>query len=115
VHDACTLVAVQMTERAFVPLSIWKGMPSGRQFLSAVKVCHGVCAEIIDRKRAERASSASQNVTPSVEGGPLYGEDRTWNFLDMLLDSMESDTESKHAMTNQDIADEVNTFIFEGQ
>ncbi|XP_023932769.1 cytochrome P450 4F4-like [Lingula anatina] len=80
---------------------IWRLSPTGRKFKKNCKYVHSVSEEII-RKRRE---------TLKQEEGSNKNRARYLDFLDILLTARDSDGQG---LTDEEIRDEADTFLFEG-
>ena len=117
-----------MSTLPFIPPAIWhRFLPSGHKFVKAVEICNRTCREIIERRQRERASSrcararilarddqrrgsptqASPLGLHLVSNPPVYGD-----FLEIVLDARD---ENGQPLSDKDILDNVNTFVFAGQ
>jgi cytochrome P450 family 4 subfamily V len=76
----------------------------GKEFQEAVKLMHRFTDKIINERRTElKAKGSSKEVQES-------GKKRHRSFLDLLLET----SEDGKSLTNEDIREEVDTFVFEG-
>ena len=75
---------------------------SGYQLRKAIKSAHDFTTSVIKQKKASKNKSESPNDTKNV---------RYLDFLDMLLDCRDEDG---RGLTDKEIQDEVDTFMFEG-
>ncbi|EFA01322.2 cytochrome P450 monooxigenase CYP4H10 [Tribolium castaneum] len=90
--------------------SVWKGIDALFKFSSAysvykrlLKILHQFTINIIVQRRGEKAQQKTQNVTSDD------GIKRKVALLEMLLES-----EDNNMLSNEDIREEIDTFMFEG-
>ncbi|KAJ6636551.1 Cytochrome P450 4C1, partial [Pseudolycoriella hygida] len=79
---------------------IYQSTPSGRKFKKCMAIIHGMTNEVIQNRKVVRAENKCKGVTPKKRSA----------FLDLLLDV----NETNNLLTEKDIVDEVNTFMFAG-
>nr|AYA60069.1 cytochrome p450 C71 [Laodelphax striatellus] len=87
--------------------TIWKLSSHGRAFYRNLKTLHDFTNKVIMEHREARATSKS-STQPETDDG--VGRRKKRAFLDLLLDA----TESGHELSQADIREEVDTFMFEG-
>ena len=95
VKMASELITIRMTLPILWPEFLWKISPQGRKLRALLKVLHGFTDRVIAERRATRQVAAS-----SVADGQRLA------FLDLLLEN--------ESLSNADIREEVDTFMFEG-
>ena len=85
---------------------VFKHSPTGKEFYKHLKVLHGFTGGIVKERRASRKAEK------------LFREDddrgrkKKKAFLDLLLDECDNE-ESTGNLTDEDIREEVDTFMFE--
>ncbi|VVC41084.1 Hypothetical protein CINCED_3A021256 [Cinara cedri] len=79
----------------------------GRRFFKSIRVLHNYTDNVIKNKRTLLYNSKNQN----VQHESVNEKTPKKSFLDLLLDVLE---ENPDQMTNKDIREEVDTFLFEG-
>lgn len=87
----------------FVPDSLWRLTPSDVRFRRHIKVLQRKADELIRRRQQELIEQ---------ERDPSRPAQRHHDFLQMLLDSTDEVTGER--IPDQELRDEVNTFLFEG-
>jgi len=88
---------------------IFKLTPTGRRFKQVVKILHDFTDSVIIKRRTELAKMQT-NKEESVENDDDVGAKKKMALLDVLLQS----TIDGVPLTNADIREEVDTFMFEG-
>jgi cytochrome P450 len=89
-----------MTTPVLNPDFLWKISPQGRKLNSLLKVLHGFTDRVIAERRASRKSSTS------AAKGSSSDEEQRLAFIDLLLEN--------ENLSDSDIREEVDTFMFEG-
>ncbi|KAK3923209.1 Cytochrome P450 4C1 [Frankliniella fusca] len=106
VHDAVTSFH-QRTMKPWLHLdAIWKMSHDGKAFNSALKVLHKYTNDVISNRKKERESRRKTSLKSDEDLGMKKRE----AFLDQLLDASDSGAD----LTDADIREEVDTFMFEG-
>ncbi|KND04552.1 uncharacterized protein SPPG_00277 [Spizellomyces punctatus DAOM BR117] len=94
---------------------IWQFSGNARETKAALSVIHGTAKSVIAKRRAELADAKSSTIeellAPSEKDDTITTTKRYPDFLDILLLSRD---ETGAPLPEQDILDEVNTFLFEG-
>lgn len=86
-------------------------MPQGRAFVRDLKILHDFSGRVIAERRALRAASPSR-ADGTAQEPPRSGRAPRQALLDLLLDA--TDPATGKPMTDQEIKEEVDTFMFEG-
>lgn len=86
---------------------IFKISPTGREFYKELEVVHGFTQKVIQEKKKSRMTVKLDGITPQYDD---LGRKRRVAFLDMLL----NESERGQALTDREIQEEVDTFMFEG-
>jgi cytochrome P450 len=100
VKMASELIWTRMTTPFLNPDFIWNISPQGRKLKALLKVLHGFTDRVIAERRAARQKSDS--ATTASAGG----DGERLAFLDLLLEN--------ESLTDSDVREEVDTFMFEG-
>nr|AVL92870.1 CYP450 [Locusta migratoria] len=86
---------------------IFRRSSAGRQFYKDLEIMHGFTKKIIRERKLSRQSMKPKTMTQNVDD---FGRKRRVAFLDMLLEA----SEDSQKLTDQEIQEEVDTFMFEG-
>ncbi len=97
---ASELIWTRITTPFLNPDFIWKMSPQGRKLKALLKVLHGFTDRVIAERRASRQKPSSAAADSSGNDG------RRLAFLDLLLEN--------ESLSDSDIREEVDTFMFEG-
>jgi cytochrome P450 len=100
VKMASELIWTRMTTPFLNPDFIWKISPQGRKLNALLKVLHGFTDRVIAERRASRQNSSSTAAESNS------GDGQGLAFLDLLLEN--------ESLSDSDIREEVDTFMFEG-
>ncbi|XP_039277936.1 cytochrome P450 4C1 [Nilaparvata lugens] len=87
--------------------NVWKMSSKGREFYSKLKTLHDFTDKVIMERRAVRAISKNSIHSETDDG---VGRRKKRAFLDLLLEA----SENGHELSQADIREEVDTFMFEG-
>uniref|UniRef100_A0A182VUF1 Cytochrome P450 n=1 Tax=Anopheles minimus TaxID=112268 RepID=A0A182VUF1_9DIPT len=87
---------------------IWNRSRAGQQYLKALAEVHGYSSKVIRERRAELKQRPANDGKVSEEWDS--GRKRRLAFLDMLLQS----NEQSNLLSDDDVREEVDTFMFEG-
>ncbi|ODM96682.1 Cytochrome P450 4C1 [Orchesella cincta] len=110
-----------MQDRAFRPWYrnefLWKRSGLYRRQEELLKILHGFTDSVISEKKRERKANPQKSVEvknePKENDNIYFGSSKKKNaFLDLLLDVQEEVGDSE--LTDQDIREETDTFMFEG-
>ncbi|XP_067002018.2 cytochrome P450 4C1 isoform X2 [Anabrus simplex] len=83
--------------------------PLGRKYKKDLRILHGFTNKIIqERKEARRKHPASDKTESSDDS--VFGKKKRMAFLDLLLES----SEKGNLLTDEELREEVDTFMFEG-
>lgn len=100
VKMASELIWTRMTTPVLNPDFLWKISPQGRKLNALLKVLHGFTDRVIAERRASRKSATS------AAKGSSSDEEQRLAFIDLLLEN--------ENLSDSDIREEVDTFMFEG-
>ncbi|CAG7786100.1 unnamed protein product [Allacma fusca] len=115
VTKACEIMLHRATRPLLWPYFVFSLTPSGREYQKSLKILHDFTTMVIkERKKsqlAEAHAKASEVVT-NIETDEIYWHGkRRLAFLDLLLDAQKN---PENELTDTDIREEVDTFMFEG-
>lgn len=82
---------------------MYKWTSDYRRFDNCLKILHGYTRDVIEKRKAARTGNMKN-----------FRKNNQIAFLDLLLDEHEESSDGNH-MTIQDICEEVDTFMFEGE
>ncbi|XP_053673819.1 cytochrome P450 4C1-like [Anopheles nili] len=105
VYDLSAQIQYRVVRPWLHPDFVWNRSRTGRQYREALEQVHGYASKVIRERRAE----LQHNRAGIVE--PTEGRKRRLAFLDMLL---ESTAQSGVGLSDDDVREEVDTFMFEG-
>ncbi|XP_069982269.1 cytochrome P450 4C1-like [Penaeus vannamei] len=108
VHDLSSLIQFRQFRPWLHPDFVFRRTSHGRKHDACIKTIHGLAKQTISmRRKARRAKRfAAQKKAPEED----FGQKTRQAFLDLLLEYSENDS----TITNEDILEEVNTFMFAG-
>nr|AVL92836.1 CYP450 [Locusta migratoria] len=86
---------------------IFRRSSAGRHFYKDLEIMHGFTKKVISERKLSRQSMKQKTMTQNVDD---LGRKRRVAFLDMLLEA----SEDSQKLTDQEIQEEVDTFMFEG-
>ncbi|XP_026479009.1 cytochrome P450 4C1-like [Ctenocephalides felis] len=108
-HHPLLTVATLLTRRFLSPWLFpdfsFKISSQGQQFFKQLQVLHGFTHKVIAERKESRKNAGTQ-----VETEDIPGVKKRRPFLDLLLDLQEQGG----GLTDQDLREEVDTFMFEG-
>uniref|UniRef100_A0A182MYY0 Cytochrome P450 n=1 Tax=Anopheles dirus TaxID=7168 RepID=A0A182MYY0_9DIPT len=106
VYDLSALIQYRVVRPWLHPDFIWNRSRAGQQYQRALAEVHGYSRKVIRERREELKQRAG-----GQEQEPEPGRKRRLAFLDMLLQSNE---QNNHLLSDDDVREEVDTFMFEG-
>lgn len=89
--------------------NIYALTPAARRGRELIKVLHGFTNKVITDRRKQLEQEGLNNNTGDANVDDIYGKKAKLSFLDMLLHA----TIEGKPLTNNDIREEVDTFMFE--
>ncbi|XP_026682214.1 cytochrome P450 4C1-like [Diaphorina citri] len=107
VYDISTLVLERMMRPWLWPSLIFGLTRDGKRHEENLKILHGFTRRVIEERKAARAAGGVR------EGNDLdenFGKKKRVAFLDLLLEASES---SETPLTDEELREEVDTFMFE--
>lgn len=103
IHEV-TMIILQRSLKPWLHSDfIFNISPDGKKFNRQVDVIHKFIGEVIDKKRKEKAETNNENV--KIEESSVLGEKKKSAFLDLLIE---------YNMSDEEIKNQVNTFMFAG-
>ena len=81
---------------------------SGKEYLKSLKILHNFTRKVIKERKQQFLNKENYN---SIEGEDVLGRKKRMAFLDLLL---ELHLKQNSELTEKDIREEVDTFMFEG-
>ncbi|KAK9744674.1 Cytochrome P450 [Popillia japonica] len=94
----------------YIPDYIFKYLPQGRKYERDLRVLHGFTEKVIaDRKKALKTKILTPQDEPD-NGNESWGIKKRLSFLDLLLEACDNNK----ILSDTDIREEVDTFMFEG-
>ncbi|KAI5701521.1 hypothetical protein M8J76_000963 [Diaphorina citri] len=108
VYDISTLVLERMMRPWLWPSLIFGLTRDGKRHEENLKILQGFTRQVIEERKAARAAGGVR------EGNDLdenFGKKKRVAFLDLLLEASES---SETPLTDEELREEVDTFMFEG-
>ncbi|XP_035917573.1 cytochrome P450 4C1-like [Anopheles stephensi] len=108
VYDLSALIQYRVVRPWLHPDFIWNRSRAGQQYHRALAEVHGYSSKVIRERRAELKQRPVDEgrKAEELEGG----RKRRLAFLDMLLES----TDQGNLLSDDDVREEVDTFMFEG-
>lgn len=93
----------------YIPDYIFKYLPQGRKYERDLRVLHGFTEKVIaDRKKALKTKILTPQDEPD-NGNESWGIKKRLSFLDLLLEACDNNK----ILSDTDIREEVDTFMFE--
>lgn len=86
---------------------MFKHSPTGKEFYKHLKVLHDFTGGVVKERRGKRVEEEKQSGRDDD-----VGMKKKKAFLDLLLDECDNQ-ESSNKLTDEDIREEVDTFMFE--
>nr|CAD7194210.1 unnamed protein product [Timema douglasi] len=112
--EATKVIADAIVCRSFKPWLqpeiIFRMSPTGRGHAKALKVLHGLTEKVIQTRKAEYLTKHNSTQEDPSENENDIGAKKRRAFLDMLLESVQDG----NMMSDADLREEVDTFMFEG-
>lgn len=100
IYEISELILHRFVRPYLHPEFIYSRSASGKRFYHCLKILHSFTKEVIENRKKTREENQRKGVTVTKRQA----------FLDLLLDA----NENKNLLTDQDIREEVDTFMFEG-
>lgn len=100
IYEISELILHRFVRPYLHPEFIYRRTATGRRFAHCLKVLHSFTKEVIANRKTTREENKRKGVVVSKRQA----------FLDLLLDA----NENKNLLTDQEIREEVDTFMFEG-
>nr|UZE89854.1 cytochrome P450 CYP4C163 [Chrysoperla zastrowi sillemi] len=88
------------------PDIIWNNVADGKRYYQCLAILHGFTNSVIKGRRESRKSNVAETVSKDDD----IGSKKRMAFLDVLLEAQEKDP----TLSDTDIREEVDTFMFEG-
>uniref|UniRef100_U5EVJ2 Putative cytochrome n=1 Tax=Corethrella appendiculata TaxID=1370023 RepID=U5EVJ2_9DIPT len=111
VHEASILSLVRAVKPWLYPNLLFTLSSTGAKQKQVLSILHSFTEGVIkERKLALKNNTTSAPGTDNESDGNIYGRKRRLAFLDLLLQANEKD----NLLTDKDIREEVDTFMFEG-
>ncbi|XP_047096726.1 cytochrome P450 4C1-like [Schistocerca piceifrons] len=107
IYRISALTIERMLNPWLYPEFIFKRSRTGKEFYNQLHVLHGFTKKVISERKAVRKTNGGQ-VKEAQEDD--VGSKRRVAFLDMLLEA----SEDGHKLNDQELQEEVDTFMFEG-
>lgn len=111
---AIDIVSELVTTRAFVPWYLYDWLyyllPDGKKFNTQLQILHKFTKTVIEDKKKELISRKQKGNEETETKESVYGQKRRVAFLDLLLEM----SEDGKVLSDEDIQEEVDTFMFEG-
>nr|CAD7402599.1 unnamed protein product [Timema poppensis] len=112
--EATKVIADAIVCRSFKPWLqpeiIFRMSPTGRGHAKALEVLHGLTEKVIRTRKAEYLTKHNSTQEDPSENENDIGAKKRRAFLDMLLESVQDG----NMMSDADLREEVDTFMFEG-
>lgn len=110
IKDMCTVVNLRAFKIWLMTDFLLNLTKYGAMQKKALAILHGTTNEVIKRRREELKNKKSKtDLTPKTDDDENLYQKRRLAFLDLLLESAEG-----AALSDEDIREEVDTFMFEG-
>ncbi|KAL7646997.1 UNVERIFIED_CONTAM: hypothetical protein RMT77_002254 [Armadillidium vulgare] len=107
IHEITDLVIQRQTRPWLRSDFLFRFSPNAKRQKESLKILHGFTAETIKEKRIEFNQLKQQREEDKEEKDEVLGKKRRLAFLDLLL-------EQDEVLSDEDIQEEVDTFMFEG-
>ena len=108
VYAALQIVHMRQKSPWLWPDCLFKVSPLGREYQRCLAILHGFTAKVIRQRRRRQASTANKKTGASFTNDTEEEGTKKLALLDLLL-AADSD-----ALSDGDIAEEIDTFMFEG-
>nr|XP_018901323.1 PREDICTED: cytochrome P450 4C1-like [Bemisia tabaci]XP_018901324.1 PREDICTED: cytochrome P450 4C1-like [Bemisia tabaci]AFP49818.1 cytochrome P450 [Bemisia tabaci] len=113
IYDISELTLKRSFQPWFWPDLVFNMTDYGKRYSECLSVLHGFTTRVIKERKALRSSSNGKHIEQTVdEDAELLGKKKRLAFLDLLLEASENSNGS--ALTDIEIREEVDTFMFEG-
>lgn len=109
VYQAAELIIARLLQPWKYSDTVYNLLSEGKSMKKCLKVLHSFTAEVIEQRRQVRAASEPTKKLSAED--ELLGKKNRLAFLDLLLDTSENGSQT---LSNDDIREEVDTFMFEG-
>ncbi|KAI4464347.1 cytochrome p450 family 4 [Holotrichia oblita] len=106
IYDMSEIIAWKML-RPYIPEFVFNLLPKGRRFNKALDVLHGFSRNVISSRKKLLQSRSTGNFN-DIDN--LIGSKKRLSLLDMLLEA----SKDGKILNDNDIREEVDTFMFEG-
>nr|AVL92835.1 CYP450 [Locusta migratoria] len=107
IYSISELVVKRMLSPWFHAEFIFKRSTTGKEFYKQLNILHGFTKKVISERKSARKTNRAQSKVPMEDD---LGRKRRVAFLDMLLDA----SENGQKLSDQELQEEVDTFMFEG-
>ncbi|XP_320019.5 cytochrome P450 4C1 [Anopheles gambiae] len=107
VYDLSSLIQYRLLRPWLHTDFVWNRTAEGKRYHEVLAIVHGYAHKVIRERREERKQLRTQGKDGMAQDGERK---RRLAFLDMLLES----NEQNNLLTDNDVREEVDTFMFEG-